>query len=1164
MDVELQVQLNFLEEAEDHIDRIESAVINLSTTGADPHLLNLALRSAHSIKGGAATMRLTEMSQVAHRLEDFLKILRVRPDTQEINLELESLLLQGVDGLRQLSQLYRREVPVDVTWIHREMDPIFEQLRDYLGELRAEDENTLLADDEGMDPGLLIFEEGVETVLEDFSNLLPTLSGEALQAEFLVVSEQLVEFGQMANLDPFTKISKSIRHELSTSSLDQVLPLAQRALRVWERAHAMVQLRQFDALETLAQGFELPETESSTAVTELIWDEAEGFSSLGEMDPNNFSLNDLNPSDWGDLEAVDDPLGNIDLNFDDLNLAELPLEASDPFPDATVLDEDLPSELMFLSEDYTLPDPDFDIKESSDLDNSNQQLDPFEIEESLLENAEEGLLNLDGDPFEIEESFPAESEQNFTDLVDSIFSAEPQALLDLNPTETQDAFAYFDQASASEFPDFGSLDDATLDLDLSEVREAFAQLEPQTLTDEIQDLDIFNSPVSSLTEAFEPDPVNSDSVRVTTEVIPNPEKTSSPTEFEQSTVKVSVKHLQQFNILFGKLIRERNSLNLRLEQVLKFTELMRERMDQLEKSNVQLRKWYDRGALEGILPIYQAHPNVIPQHSTPTSSLSTPSSALRSYDQLDALEMDSYSELHYLSQEQMETIVQLQEVSTDIQLGLREVTQVTADINQTTRALQQNITRTQMRPFGEALKRFPRMIHDLSRQFDKPVHLKIEGEGTLLDRAILEALNDPLIHLIRNAFDHGIEDRASRVAAGKSEKGTIVLAASHRGNQIVITVKDDGRGINISKVRERAYALNSPLQDRPDKELLQVIFEPGFSTASQVTELSGRGIGLDIVRSCIMALRGSIHIDTQPGQGTTFTITVPFSLSVLRIMLLETAGLFFAVPASSIKEVIRLDLNLLLQDPDHLLWRNTSIPLMRLEEKLTLPRINKSFGLQGTPKIDCPTAVVAQGYESLGGLYIQRIWGEQEVAVTPIHSPIPLPPGFAGSTILGDGRVVPLVDPITLLQSLSSQSTQPVAPTSDPDSELSEQATVLVVEDSVVVRRLLASRLENCGYKVEQAKDGQEALDLLLEGLTVDAVITDIEMPRLDGFGLLSELRSQSSFERLPVMMLTSRSGDKHQKIAKKLGVSAYLAKPFNEQVLLQKLEELLKNKILK
>ncbi len=1112
MDTELQIRLNFLEEAEEFIDRIESVLLELSTAEDPTQSLDQTLRAAHSLKGGAATMGFTPLSHLAHRLEDYLKILRVRPHTHEQITLIEPLLLQGVDALRQLHTLHSEETEVGDEWLSQHTDPIFEQLKEYLGELQEEDENALMAKDEGGDPSLLLFEEGLESVLETLPNSIATLPPDSLRQEVLEHTNLLSEFGRMAKLDSFVELCDALRLHLATTPPAQITTFAQRALELWERAQGMVLLGQAEKLTGLISLLgEAPSAPSSL--------EAKNEASLPETD---FAEFDQLP-DFGSLSD----LNNSSDAFADLATAELDLPA--------------PLEEIARSEDIESVDDGNLIEDSENLDLSAVQ-EAF----SNVDFNELAIPELTADIASLDEPMVTQKGEEATPIETSPdpFLTDDLAALDLNLNAVQEAFSNFDLQEH--------------ELDIPELTADIGSFETEELTASVDQ-----------TEDLQDKPLQNDITLGTTQQSASAKfaeigdgATKAKGQVASSTIRVSVDDLRQFNTLFKQLILERNTISQRLEQVHNFVGLMRQRMEQLEASNTQMRKWYDRAAMEGVIAV-SANDSALTQPTSLTPSQPPTSEISDSNSSFDALEMDRYTDLHLLSQEQMETIVQLREVTSDIDLGFQEITQSTNSLKQITRSLQTNVTRTQMSPVGDILKRFPRMVRDLSRKHDKPVQFKVEGDATLLDRTILKSLSDPLMHLIRNAFDHGLEDAETRIAAGKPAQGTITVSASNRGNTTSIRIQDDGGGINLDKIRDRALQMGVPnefFQECSDQDLINLIFEPGFSTSNQVTELSGRGVGMDVVRSNIEAIRGTVVVDTQAGQGTTFTINVPFMLSVVRVMLLEAGGMLFAVPADSIQEVFPLEEKSIqtYNNQEQLDRKDGSLALFRLENFLSYQRTSKPYSMEGKPKVSHPMVLVPT-QQATAGLYVQYIWGEQEVATTPISSPVALPPGFASSTVLGNGRVVPVIEPRDLLDWLLTEPIQEQQDNAAPQSVTQAQNnSILVVDDSINVRRYLAMTLEKAGYQVEQAKDGQEAVDLLLGGLPVSAVISDIEMPRLDGYGLLSELRSRSGFESLPITMLTSRSSDRHRKLAMRLGASAYLTKPYTEKELLHTLEEMI------
>lgn len=629
--------------------------------------------------------------------------------------------------------------------------------------------------------------------------------------------------------------------------------------------------------------------------------------------------------------------------------------------------------------------------------------------------------------------------------------------------------------------------------------------------------------------------------------IPLPQTETKDSLETQDTVRVLVKQLDTLSDRFGELTIERNSLNLQLKRLHRLIELLGDRVQTLEKSNPYLRKTYD-----------QVTPKTIVSSTLKRDSTNT------TLQDFDLLEMDRYSDLHLVSQGMMDTIVQLQEVKNDLQLNLEEAERASRAFSRTSRLMQNDITQLRMRPISELVERFPRGLRQMERQYGKSVTLKIKGGSTLVDRAVLEILQDPLLHLFRNAFAHGIEPPQLRQAIGKPPQGTIEISAAYRGNQTLITIQDDGAGIDLDKIRAKALQMGlneSDLEKASKQDLLDLIFEPGFSTANEVTDLSGRGVGMDVVRTNLHQIHGDIQVSTELGKGTTFTLTVPLTLSVVRVLLVESGGMLLAFPNTAIEEMISLDPKMVISSAGQtaLNWEGYLVPFVILPQWFHFSRPPQIAPTSETmPVIDeSIVLMVAQGDDFIG-IQADRYWGEEEVTIRQVEGNLGMPPGFAGCTILGDGCVVPLVDVPSLLNWMNGDRTE-LSPSETP---LTDQVspTVMVVDDSINVRRFLALTLEKAGYQVEQAQDGQDALEKLRNrsASMVQLVISDVEMPRLDGYGLLTQLKSDAVYQNLPVVMLTSRSGDKHRQLAMNLGASAYFSKPFKETELLTTIQQLI------
>lgn len=1111
MDTEQQVRLNFLEEVADYFDQIEAVALKLTTAELDTAELDRAMRAAHSVKGGAGMMGFVALSQIAHRLEDFFKILRIRGASLDINAQLESLFLEGVDALRLVTRHNRQGVDLDDSLMEAQIQPIFAQLRDHLGDLRPDDEERLLAQEENVDVAVIIFSGGVEDCLDDLEAKLAQIPDQQVAAELTGAAEQLAEFGRMSELNDFVQLCEAVQSYMPQVKDECLAAFAQAALSTWRRSHALV---------LIGRTSQLPHT----VAIEASW-----LSTGNQTSTEKSTHAKSHPQQRDAIKAAKNngwPDPEIESEMAELDYLDL-------------LDEENLSALQDLVGNFSTTDLEHEFTQELQPQRTHQARKRADVDHSRTGGQKNTPLAATADATE---ALP-------------VMSAVPQ-------TESQGDAWLADPA-----------------VDSSSVT---AELQP--LLDEL-DLSIHDVDSLGATNPVDvlPDTLNTSIKHI--EALPDAADSSGTTTNVQqnTTVRVSAQQLQQLNTLFGKLVVERNAIDLRLSQLHDLVALMQDRMGQLEQSNHQLQHWYDHASTAGLMSAPVALgtvPNqpVQPLEATLASPLTTASRS-QLHQQFDALELDRYTDLHLLSQEQMERIVQLREVSSDVTFSLREARTATAALHYTTRALQSGMTKIQMRPFSTLVKRFPRVVRDLAVQHNKQVNLNIQGEMTLIDRVAVEALADPLNHLLRNAFDHGIETLEERIAAGKPEKGTISIRALHRGNQTLITIQDDGRGIDLAKIRGRLNRLGMPMaevQKLGDRDLLNIIFEPGFSTAEQVTELSGRGVGMDIVRTNLQQIRGDIRVETQMGQGTTITIQVPLAVSVLRVMLVESARLVFAVPIDSIQGMVSLRPELSRdREPatqtQQVTWEEQAVNLVPLEDWLKFNSAAHTLKMEGTPTINQPTALVINHGGQLQGLCIDCFWGEQEISLSPLKSPVKLPAGFSGTSILGDGRVIPLVDPYQLLESIADQqkaqrsalATEPqplqqVPPIAVPATTSRQLPSVLIVDDSINVRRYLALTLEKAGYQVEQAKDGQEAIDKLMAGLKAEVVVCDIEMPRLDGYGVLSELRSHPNYQQLPIAMLTSRMNEKHRKLAMNLGASAYFSKPYNEQELLKTLQTLI------
>jgi chemosensory pili system protein ChpA (sensor histidine kinase/response regulator) len=514
----------------------------------------------------------------------------------------------------------------------------------------------------------------------------------------------------------------------------------------------------------------------------------------------------------------------------------------------------------------------------------------------------------------------------------------------------------------------------------------------------------------------------------------------------------------------------------------------------------------------------------------------------------------------------IERIVRVRESSSDIEYLVDENDQVARRLRQVTTQLQEGLTRSRMVPFAQAVSRLQRGVRDNAMKYGKQVQLQIEGRDTPIDKVLLEHLTDPLTHMVNNAIAHGIESLELRRQMGKAPIGKITLNAYHQGNQTIITVSDDGAGIDPEKVKAKAIrtGLIAPEQANSMSKLdvYDLLFQPGFSIKDKADELAGRGVGLDVVLTSLIDVRGTINTDSAPGKGTTFTIRLPLTLSICKALCCVSDKASIAFPIDGVEDTLDISPDMVQTNSDGITcipWRDSMLPFKPLAELLKHNRQISRASLYGSNKEDDAIAIiVVRSGDAYVGLQVDGIIGEQEIVIKQLSGPVPKPIGVSGATVLGDGRVMPIADVLELFdlfRGVIRKETSTVWATAQgPGEERAEkhEPLVLIVDDSITVRELLSMTFNKAGYRVEQARDGQEAWDKLRSGLPCDIIFCDIEMPRMDGLELLSRIQKDENLKRLPMAMLTSRGADRHRQMAADLGAKGYFTKPYLEEALLE------------
>ena len=517
------------------------------------------------------------------------------------------------------------------------------------------------------------------------------------------------------------------------------------------------------------------------------------------------------------------------------------------------------------------------------------------------------------------------------------------------------------------------------------------------------------------------------------------------------------------------------------------------------------------------------------------------------HSDFDSLEFDRYNDFHLLARTLSEATGDIASISQECRALSGDFDTLLNRWQRVTRDAQGRLMHIRMVPLRAIVPRLGRSVRSTAAQCGKTVQFTVRGDHTELDKTVLEQIADPLLHLVRNSVDHGLESPEERVAAGKPAEGNLAIHAVNQGTQLTIRVEDDGRGLDTQRIRARGIekGLISPDQSLSDREIQELIFAPGFSTADAVSDVSGRGVGMDVVRETVSQLKGIIRLESNSGRGTSFTIILPTSLAVTRALVVEAAGSHLAIPMQAVKQISRVEpskVSYIGDDPMVDVGGRT-LRLDSLSEKLALgPAADHSH--------PSPMLVIESG-DRAAAVAVDDIHGGHDIVVKSLGNHLRAVPGVIGATVRGDGSVIPILDPSNLVG--FCREATPMKFSANKRTTVAEQRRhVLIVDDSVSVRRITSSVMRSGGWSVTTAKDGVDALEQLTALEHVPSVILlDMEMPRMNGLELLVNLRASEDYAGIPVVMVTSRAGAKHRERAMEAGATEYVVKPFREDQLL-------------
>ncbi|HKZ09006.1 MAG TPA: hybrid sensor histidine kinase/response regulator, partial [Methylomirabilota bacterium] len=615
----------------------------------------------------------------------------------------------------------------------------------------------------------------------------------------------------------------------------------------------------------------------------------------------------------------------------------------------------------------------------------------------------------------------------------------------------------------------------------------------------------------------------------------------------RSTIRVAVDRMDSLMNLVGELVIARSRMDDHLAQLDRVGELLlwsRSRMAEAVRTFEGKYEYTALPAMSGTRAGGGASP---PPPAAPAAG-----GGGFAYD-FEELEFDRYDDFNILARRVAEVSADVGEVQTQL-LGLvRAVRDDAAQVQRLTWGLRGEITRARMVRIGTLFARFVRQMRAIAREAGKSVDLQLAGEGVELDNTIIEQIADPVLHLVQNAVYHGIESEADRQAAGKPTTGTVHLRAYQEGGAVYVEVEDDGRGIDTDRLR--ASAVRGGFLDEAgaallaEREALDLVFLPGFSTAEVATSVAGRGVGMDVVRTNVLRLGGEIDVETEIGVGTRFTLKLPLTVLIGHALGIRVGTTELAAPVTAVRGVYHV--------PPHALQAGPEGELVEVEgELLEVMRLDRVLGLaEGGVRTDAATrapsvpVVALRAGRRLVAVVVDELLGKQEIVIKSLGAFLDDVGPWAGASISGDGRVILLLDPTRLVERARAGS-RAVPGRLAPEAAAPAHEgppRVLVVDDSLSVRKFVGLMLERAGLDVRLASDGYDAITRLGEG-PVDVVVTDLEMPRVNGFELIGDLRRRPETRDIPVVVLTTRAGEKHLALARRLGVEHYVTKPVDER----------------
>ncbi len=1202
------------------------------------------MRAAHTIKGSAANCGFKTIETIAHHLEDVFQALY--PAELEIDPELGLLLMEGYDCLCEPLNAMLSGLSYDEAATLERTAELFARLQIQLGDFFGRETPLPTAAELGFDVIGSIFTDSVPQDLEVLAEAIAGQNVARVSESLSSLAEFLLELGGSYSLPGIAAIASTTITALKRHP-DRVLEIAPIVLANFQQAQIAIldgdrsiggevsaelsvwagivptTTTQSSVVDDSAQWLSLIDTADSDSAefgTDFSFADAatsaEWLSLVEEpaaevpVTTADERLNDDRAAEWLSLveePAAEVPVTTADERLNDDRAAEWLSLVEEPAAEVPVttaderLNDDRAAEWLSLVEEPAAEVPVTTADKRLNDDRAAEWLslvdepateDATTTSEQLPDDRAAEWLSLIDEPvtaFTIESS---DREQH----TDSETSAQWLSLIDTTTGENSG-----DRVQNDPEPEIIELETFAPMGDLN--GSALTRTEYLETSERQTGADLVLANISSIDRILQSIAIDRPADRDESQAAapPKPERTATPDA--AVSIRIATAQLERLSHTIGELLIDDNQQLLRAEQLQVLAKATVEQHRRCEQKLRLVGDWADKNTLTGDLPQF----NTRRGKGRPKKTKQNSNNGVQS--QFDSIELDVYNDLSIMLQNLTDDLAalgmqveDLNEMTQKAKLTLGKRQQLLADA-------QAELFDARMVEISTVFNRFPRLLQQMVASHRKPAQLELIGTTVSIDKIIADKLYDPLLHLVRNAYDHGVESPEIRAQQGKPETGTLTIKAYHQGNRTTIEVRDDGQGLNWSKIRQRALEMKLLAADRAatvtEAELAEIMFAPGFSTAEKVNDLSGRGIGLDVVRDRIGALQGTIDVRSVAGHGTTFVMQFPLNLTTARLLICESQGVVHALRSEAITQVLlptpeRIQIQSSLTDKGtakFLRWgEGTELKLVPIYAVNSLLAYNCPIGagsartaslFPAKTKNSTSALLLLEVDDDRICLEVDRILVEQELVVKSLGETFGLPNYIQGYSVLGDGSLTLALDPIELLAGVRNTNVaanftpakfaalQPIlqaalAPANDGNdtidgeiidvlevtpprnsSTVGRQIQVLIIDDSLVQRQTLTRSLTKAGCQVIQASHGREGLLRLQEHPRIQSIFCDIEMPQMNGFEFLSHCRQDAKLSQIPIYMLTTRGGQKHRQLAMTLGAKGYLTKPQSEKDLL-------------